>query len=347
MVPPPAKRSKIVHFVTRRYGSGSSSGSSTGRAAATGPAAGGTSSIRGSASTATGGTRGSAGGTRGSAVASRAAGHDDDDSDSADLFIPSDIDEADIDAEEWQDDPEDDAEPVAVSKKGKGKAKEVQSGGASRSKKGKGTGKDHSSVEAIPAPRRGNQAAPEAPPERLSKEALAVALREINPAISLQATQVTAWSSIEAQHSLVELGIEQARLLRVIATALALGLGSDGGGEAAQAESDRLLVRIQAIPQARIPAFFSKGPSWNWRLVGSPWVALSTIASTVSWIRTSLTPNWLAGSRTSEQWKAVKEPVTEDRLPTGFWNIGDVNEAADDDGGANDAGDEDLSMTLV
>jgi len=311
MTSPPSKRTKLVHFVGRRHGSGSSSGTGGSATEATTTARG---PRRGASTSSTAGGRGhsatastsaaATGSTSRSRSVTASTSGGGDESDLSDLFLQESGSDDGGEDEDWLDEPE----SLPKSKKGKGKAPEA----------GNKHGKGHSVIQ-------------EAPPDRLSKEALLIALKELSPAIGLQALQTTAWTSIEAQHTLVELAIEQTRLLRVMATALALGLGSDGGAEDARAESDRLLTRIQSIPQARIPTFFGKGPAWNWRFVGSPWVALSTIASTMSWIRTSLTPNWLAGSRTSEQGVAVQEPVSSDRMPAGFWNIGDVPTDHDED----------------
>ena len=106
-------------------------------------------------------------------------------------------------------------------------------------------------------------------PDRLSKEALAVALREINPVISLQTTQVTARSSIEAQRSLVELGLSRHSFFSLLLQRSVWGWDQTAGQRLRRRGLIVCWFGSNRVP-ARILAFFSQGPSWNWRLVKSP-----------------------------------------------------------------------------
>ncbi|KAE8248688.1 hypothetical protein A4X13_0g5511 [Tilletia indica] len=163
--------------------------------------------------------------------------------------------------------------------------------------------------------------------------ALTTAMKLINPAIGLQATQATSWASVEAHHATVALDIERNRLLRLIATALALQLQGD--------DATQMMARIEDVPRAQVPSHFVFGMRRAWAFIGSPFAALSTIASTISWLRRQAPPRLLAGSRTSPEGGAVESPVTAERLPLGFSSIGDNDEDGDidEDEDENDEGD--------
>ncbi|KAK0530313.1 hypothetical protein OC835_004046 [Tilletia horrida] len=205
--------------------------------------------------------------------------------------------------------------------KGKGKATLAPSG--SSAEKGDAASNKGDAASKTASKGKGKAKAVHTAEGAPSSQALADAIKLVNPAISLQATQATGWTQIEAQHTIIHLAVEQTRLLRVMATGVALM-------QTNEAEGDRLLKLLNDIPPTTIPAHYAKGMHWAWRFIGSPFVALSAIASTISWVRRKGTARWLAGSRTDEEGLPQEAPVTADRMPEGWASVVDAPTADPD-----------------